>query len=144
MAVQEDVVRRAVGWHHEDRRHAVRTHLSIGDALRLGRELMESFGYVPPELEAVSQPEPAGHVGVEVCVLREFRAAHRTTPFRCESCSRSVAVTCTRRIGDLRSRDSSVVQSTGASRVAEVAATALRARRWDRGTSRFLDSTGAL
>src|SRR6476620_3810374 len=87
MAVQEDVIRRAVGWHHQDRRHAVRSHLSIGDALRLGRELMESFGYVPPELEAVSQPEPAGHVGVEVCVLREFWAAHRTTPFRCESCS---------------------------------------------------------
>src|SRR5713226_7021506 len=144
MAVQEDVVRRAVDWHDQDRRHAVGRHISIRDALRLGRELMQSFGYVPPELEAVSQPEPAGHVGVEVCVLREFWATHRTAPLRHETCSRSLAVTCARRIGDLHSRDSNVVQSTGASRVAEVATTALRARRWDCGTSRFLESTGAL
>src|SRR5258708_38573274 len=89
MAVQENVVRGGVGWHHQDRWHAVRRHLSIGDALRLGRELMQSLGYVPPELEAVSQPEPAGRVGVEVRVLREFRTAHGTTPLRCEGCSAS-------------------------------------------------------
>src|SRR6185312_5810277 len=134
MAVQEYVVRRAVGWHHQDRRHAVRSHVSIGDALWLGRELMESFGYVPPELEAVSQPEAAGHVGVEVCVLRELRAAHRTTPLCCESCSRSVAAKCARRIGDLHSRDSSALKN----RLARAALqkqpqTVLRSRRWVRG-----------
>ncbi len=79
--MQEDVVRRAVGWHHQDGRHAVRGHLSICDALRLGRELMEPLGDVPPELEVVGQPEPTGHVGVEIRVIREFATAHCTTPF---------------------------------------------------------------
>src|SRR4029077_9545335 len=89
-------------------------HLFVGDVLRLGCELMQSLGYVPPELEAVGQPEPAGHVGVEVRILCEFRTAHGTTPLRCVRAGepRSVAVTPSRRIPELRSRDSSVVALT--------------------------------
>src|ERR1700751_3721343 len=80
MAVQKDVVRGALGGRDQDGGHAVCGYLFVGDVLRLGRELMQSLGYVPPELEAVGQPEPASHVGVEVLVLREFRTAHGTTP----------------------------------------------------------------
>src|SRR5260370_22968993 len=64
----------------------MRGHVTVGDVLRLAGELMQPLGDVPPELEIVGQPEPAGHVGVEVRVLREFRTAHGTAPSCGEFC----------------------------------------------------------
>src|SRR5690348_17422119 len=88
VTVEEDVVRRALGRRDQDGAHTVCRHLFVGDVLRLGRELMQPFGDVPPEVETVGQPEPAGHFGVEVGVLRELRTCHGTTPFTlCENCS---------------------------------------------------------
>src|SRR6476659_5718239 len=81
MAVQKDVIRRALGRRDQDRRHAVRRHLFVGDVLRLGCELMQPLGDVPPEVETVGQPKPAGHFGVEVRVLHEFRTGHGSTPY---------------------------------------------------------------
>jgi hypothetical protein len=82
VAVQQDVLRRAAGRDYPQRGHPVRRRLPVGDVLRLGHQLMQPLGDVPPERETAGQREPAGQVGVEVRHLREFRAAHGTAPSR--------------------------------------------------------------